>query len=983
MTKVSSKSAYPIKKPVKRDYFVGTDSENNGKTVNFDFEKTAKLINELSGTSIVNYLFKTDNNIPLEVLTEGVFLSEGNETTFADITKLYINKKNFHETDMAELFQFIALNKEVFTLKIRNSSNLNNAVYFNITASEEFETHFILDVSIDINNASIPELIHFNVYFFDFELKSSGTSGGSDPLKLDKSTYTGNAQDIDDRIVVLENLQDLSTNFTGQAFAVWTGVGYVYDVIYPDYYIQGVLYPGATQQITLNASDATYPRFDVIYVNALGAQKATGIPALNPLIPTIDEGIELFVTSELVTALSTTPVDSSIEQVYNENTEWTTSSLGGLVNFNATNRPSKGVKNADIVNPSSGMFTQFVSSTTKSISDFNTLKFDLFFVENYGKTHGINVYFLNGSNTIGSYVIKTGLNNYKFGSFGSYQSLVVDFSSFTFTGVSFDTIKIVFPWANAGFSIDNVVLVKGSSVVSPTQKAITSIVTDSGIANATIKDDTFTLKGGNGAVVSAVGKEITITPANQTKTQVGLGNVDNTSDINKPISTAQQTALDSKLDASSYNQHFKGKYTSSGALTTAHPTATDGDYAIVDSGTGVDAKEWIWDNEAGWIVGGATGASTTDALPEGSTNLYWTVARFLANLTYANVIAALGFTPSTAPNNAQKNSDITKAEIEAKLTGEITTHTHPEIGGDMAYKNVIHLGNSITRHPITSFWWGDWGMAATIRENDYVHRFLAMLQLRNPTAISGAFHISAWETNYVTFDKTTLDPYLVGRDLVVLRLGENVTYYADFQNQYKILVQYIQSKVPNATIILGGQFWTNAQKETAMQNVAVELGLPFVSVKHLDSATYKQTMGAMVYGDDLAWHAIDNGGVAIHPNDLGMLEIAKSLFSAIDFRYEIEKTTPQKEIIGNVTLDDSYNGCIVKIKATANITVPATLKPYFNCVFDSWTGFTGTFIVGAGVTISSDGLKLLSEKMATLYKDGAAPVYRLKGETSV
>lgn len=34
-----------------------------------------------------------------------------------------------------------------------------------------------------------------------------------------------------------------------------------------------------------------------------------------------------------------------------------------------------------------------------------------------------------------------------------------------------------------------------------------------------------------------------------------------------------------------------------------------------------------------------------------------------------------------APANAQKNSDITKAEIEAKLTGEITTHTHPASGG--------------------------------------------------------------------------------------------------------------------------------------------------------------------------------------------------------------------------------------------------------------------------------------------------------------
>jgi len=35
-------------------------------------------------------------------------------------------------------------------------------------------------------------------------------------------------------------------------------------------------------------------------------------------------------------------------------------------------------------------------------------------------------------------------------------------------------------------------------------------------------------------------------PHNVTKTQVGLENVDNTSDLDKPISTATQTALDTK-----------------------------------------------------------------------------------------------------------------------------------------------------------------------------------------------------------------------------------------------------------------------------------------------------------------------------------------------------------------------------------------------------------------------------------------------------
>lgn len=56
--------------------------------------------------------------------------------------------------------------------------------------------------------------------------------------------------------------------------------------------------------------------------------------------------------------------------------------------------------------------------------------------------------------------------------------------------------------------------------------------------------------------VSAVSSELsthtrnTSNPHSVTKSQVGLGNVDNTSDANKPISNAQQDALDKKLDLS-------------------------------------------------------------------------------------------------------------------------------------------------------------------------------------------------------------------------------------------------------------------------------------------------------------------------------------------------------------------------------------------------------------------------------------------------
>jgi hypothetical protein len=42
-------------------------------------------------------------------------------------------------------------------------------------------------------------------------------------------------------------------------------------------------------------------------------------------------------------------------------------------------------------------------------------------------------------------------------------------------------------------------------------------------------------------------------PHSVTKAQVGLGNVDNTSDADKPVSTAQNTAISLKLDKATYN----------------------------------------------------------------------------------------------------------------------------------------------------------------------------------------------------------------------------------------------------------------------------------------------------------------------------------------------------------------------------------------------------------------------------------------------
>lgn len=83
-----------------------------------------------------------------------------------------------------------------------------------------------------------------------------------------------------------------------------------------------------------------------------------------------------------------------------------------------------------------------------------------------------------------------------------------------------------------------------------------------------------------------------------------------------------------KLDAADYVQHFLGKFATVLALETAHATANNGDYAIVDTGVGVDARQYVWDADDGWVDSGEVkSGTTTDQITEGSTNFYFTSSR--------------------------------------------------------------------------------------------------------------------------------------------------------------------------------------------------------------------------------------------------------------------------------------------------------------------------------------------------------------------
>lgn len=92
-----------------------------------------------------------------------------------------------------------------------------------------------------------------------------------------------------------------------------------------------------------------------------------------------------------------------------------------------------------------------------------------------------------------------------------------------------------------------------------------------------------------------------------TKDQVGLGNVDNTSDANKPVSTAQQAALDTKADKVS-------------SATNGHLAGLDANGNMKDSGYGVkkssDTSSWS-DDDANLPTRGAVQAKL-NAIESGS-----------------------------------------------------------------------------------------------------------------------------------------------------------------------------------------------------------------------------------------------------------------------------------------------------------------------------------------------------------------------------
>jgi lysophospholipase L1-like esterase len=191
--------------------------------------------------------------------------------------------------------------------------------------------------------------------------------------------------------------------------------------------------------------------------------------------------------------------------------------------------------------------------------------------------------------------------------------------------------------------------------------------------------------------------------------------------------------------------------------------------------------------------------------------------------------------------------------------------------------------------PPSSIWWGNWGMAATRPENDYVHRIMARLRETVPTATYDVTGLGGWEISTDFYHPYAYAPDVLDRegalgadtDLVIFRLGENVQDETNFELALVSVINYVKEKAPNARIVVTGQFWTRPAREIACRNAAIRTGSTYVRICQYDLPEYKETIGGLVYGDDGYQHAITDYMVAQHPSDAGMEAIANAILDAI------------------------------------------------------------------------------------------------------
>jgi lysophospholipase L1-like esterase len=190
-------------------------------------------------------------------------------------------------------------------------------------------------------------------------------------------------------------------------------------------------------------------------------------------------------------------------------------------------------------------------------------------------------------------------------------------------------------------------------------------------------------------------------------------------------------------------------------------------------------------------------------------------------------------------------------------------------------KRILILGNSITKHgPSPQLQWsGNWGMAASSQDKDYVHLLIKKIKERgyNDQIFYENF---SFEREFWKLNPSMLIPFKKdSADIIILEFGENVSPADAKKYNYGLYLEKLANylKTSDSTMVcLLSDYWPNDIIDSCIRQTAEKNNWLYIPIGDLSNEEYT-AKGKFL-----------NEGVSRHPSDKGMAAIADRIWTHIE-----------------------------------------------------------------------------------------------------
>ena len=192
-------------------------------------------------------------------------------------------------------------------------------------------------------------------------------------------------------------------------------------------------------------------------------------------------------------------------------------------------------------------------------------------------------------------------------------------------------------------------------------------------------------------------------------------------------------------------------------------------------------------------------------------------------------------------------------------------------------RRITVVGNSLLRHSRAPQigWYGDWGMAASCRENDFAHQLKKGLEARGEAPGLCMAQASIWERDYPDdpdiLEKNFSNAREFDADTLVIRIGENMRkdVLAESKPHFEKMIGFFITP-STKKVVVTDSFWENPLRDGIIREICSQNGYTLCQISDLSKDESNMAIGLF-----------EHKGVSVHPSDKGMKLIAERLLALI------------------------------------------------------------------------------------------------------